>query len=164
MTSEQRESLRQDVIRWIGSKDFDGYLKALHFDPMEFPVALLASVFHVGGFWPWDILRATNERGLATSSTRRQYLKLAGTGKVSLGYICKLENPAASTKNDCVPAFIVASTGGTVEDDELVEAGLALNDALRPLAASGSFSEDHAGATSGVFRAGKSAFDFGDPS
>ena len=53
MTIDQREALRQEVIRWIGSKEFDGYLKALHLDPMQMPLALLASVFHFGGVWPW---------------------------------------------------------------------------------------------------------------
>ena len=164
MTPDQRETLRQEVIRWIGSKEFDGYMTALHLNAMEMPLALLASVFHVAGLWPWDVLRGTTERGFATPSMRRRYLKLAETGKVSLGYVCNQEPLRTGVKKKLCPAHILASIGGSTEDDELVESCLSMNYALRPLAASGKFPLNSAGSPSWAFRAGKSAFDYGDPS
>lgn len=164
MTPEQREALRQEVIRWIGSKDFDGYLKALHLDPANIAFSLLASFAHVGGLWPWDVIRITNERGLATSSTRRRYLKLARTGKISLGYICRAEQTPAESTSEYVPAFILASIGGTTEDDELVESCLVKHDALSRVAKSKNFPTSDAGSVSGVFRVGNSAYDYGEPS
>jgi hypothetical protein len=164
MTPEQREALRQEVIRWIGSKDFDGYLKALHLDPANIAFSLLATFAHVGGFWPWDVIRITNERGLATSSTRRRYLKLAKTGKISLGYICNAEQTPADSKTEYVSAHILASIGGTTEDDELVESCLVKHDALSRVAKSKNFPTSDAGSVSGVFRVGNSAYDYGQPS
>ncbi len=164
MTPEQREALRQEVIRWIGSKDFEGYLKALHLDPTIIPSSLLASFVHGGGLWPWDIIRIRNERGFATSSTRRRYLKLAKTGKISLGYICNAEQTPADSKTEYVSAHILASTGGTTEDDDLVESCLVMHDALSRVAKSKNFPTSDAGSVSGVFRVGNSAYDYGQPS
>ncbi len=124
MTSDQREALRQDAIRWIQSGEFDRFLKTLHLNPREMPLALLATVFHAEGLWPWDVISRTSQLGLATPLMRRRYRSLAQTGKVVIGYICEAAFQPASGRENYNPAHVMAGIGGTTDDEELVEACL----------------------------------------
>lgn len=163
MTSDQREALRQDVVRWIGSKDFDGYMQGLHLDPMQMPLALLASVFNVGGSRPGSVIRGVKELGLATPLMRRRYLNLVRKGAVSRGYICKSQPKPVGGNKDFTTAYIIASIGGSADDDELVKSCLEMRDELRLKAGDKTFPPDFSGSSDRVLGAGKSAFDFDEP-
>lgn len=162
MTTEQREALRQDVVRWIQSHEFDGYVKELHLSPWQLPLGLFLSFFHVAGLWPWEVISRTRQLGLATPSLmRRRYLQLARTGNIARGYICRIQERAPDSRKDHVFAQIIAGIGGTTEDDTLVESCMEMQETLR--LKKSEFPPSHAGAPDLVFRAGKSAYDFGEP-
>ena len=88
------------------------------------PLALLATVFHAEGLWPWDVRSRTSQLGLATPLMRRRYRSLAQTGKVVIGYICEAAFQPASGRENYNPAHVMAGIGGTTDDEELVEACL----------------------------------------
>jgi Ankyrin repeats (3 copies) len=161
MTTEQREALRQDTIRWIRSPVFSESMKALHLNPWQLPLALFLSFFHSGGLWPWDVISRTNQLGLATPLMRRRYVKLAQTGKIARGYICRTQAQAAGSRKNHMFAQIIASIGGTTEDDALVESCMEMQETLR--LKNSEFAPIQAGAPDEVFRAGKSAYDSGEP-
>lgn len=161
MTTEQREALRQDVVRWIQSSEFAGFLREMHLNPLELPLAFCASLFHVGGLGPADIFRGVKELGLATPRMRRRYLKLAQGGKIAQGFICRVQQHNSNSRRNQKPAQIIAGLGGTPEDDQLVESCLEMHEALR--AKNAEFPPPSAGAPSRPCAAGKSVYDFGEP-
>lgn len=102
MNTEQREALRQDVLRWIQSKEFDSYLGDLHPG-----AATQASFFR----------RAL---GMATNGLRQRYLELAQSGQVVRANIWMANSGLVSGEVNCAPALLIAGADGTDEADNFV--------------------------------------------
>jgi hypothetical protein len=102
MNTEQREALRQDVLRWIQSREFDSYLGDLHPE-----TATPTSFFR----------RAL---GMATNGLRQRYLELAQSGQVVRANIWMANSGLINGEVNCAPALLIAGADGTDDADNFV--------------------------------------------
>lgn len=120
MNSEQREALRQDVLRWIQSKDFDGYFGELHLTPGTLGMASLGCLMKPGRINPAALIRGARHRGVATGALRKHYQELAETGQVVLADTWMANSGLTAGEVLCAPALLIAGADGTVEADNYV--------------------------------------------
>lgn len=120
MNSHQREALRQDVVRWIRSKDFESYFDDLHVKPSALGLASLGCLLKPGRFSPSSILRGAQDRGVATGGLRRRYCDLAQAGQVVMTYTYMANTALTSGEAAYAPALLVAGADGTEEAEKYV--------------------------------------------
>jgi hypothetical protein len=118
-TAQQREQLRQALLRWIQSPAFDEYFFCLHQPPREALMRCLSAATTLGGLLGMcGLLRNLRQCGIATARLRRGYLELAKTGQVVWGQAL---NTAAEFRNGKVmwaKARVLAAAEGTPEADK----------------------------------------------
>jgi hypothetical protein len=121
--AEQREQVREAVVRWIESDQFENYFYEVHLRPEEALARCLSAALSLRGLLGIrGLWRKLRECGTGTSKLRQGYLELARTGQVVWGQALNTSADFRSGKTLRAKARVMACAEGTpVADKHSIE-------------------------------------------